>query len=1011
VTVLFSDVTGSTTLGERLDPESMRRVLGRYFERSRVVLEHHGGTVEKFIGDAVMAVFGVPQLHEDDALRAVRAAVDLRRELQALNVALERELGLQLETRTGINTGEVVAGAGQTLVTGDAVNVAARLEQVAEPGAILIGDATHRLVKDAVTAELLDPLSLKGKSGGVRAWRLDSVLEDVPGLARRLDARLVGRERELERLLAAYREAVAGSSCQLFTVLGPAGIGKSRLGQAFAESVQRDALVLHGHCLPYGEGITYWPLGEIVRSLGGEAALGQALEDAEDGALIGTRIRSAVGLSAAPAGNHETFWAIRRLFEELARERPLVVVLDDLHWAEPTFLDLVEYLATFTVSAAVVILCLARADLLDLRPTWSAPRPAAGCLTLTPLSDTEAAELVEVLAGAGQSNGDAARVIEAAEGNPLFLEQLLAMLEEDGGEARTLPPTIHALLAARLDRLEPDERSVLERAAVEGRVFHRGAVGELSADDVRPELAHHLMTLVRKELVGPDRATFVGEDAFRFLHILIRDAAYGGMSKALRAELHERFAGWLERSARGSLEEHEEILGYHLEQASLLRGELGLADGRVHELARMAAERLGAAGRRALARGDDAGAGKLLSRAVELLPARDPLRVELLPRLGQTLFLTAEFERAETVLREAVEHAEATGATAIAADACLGLLTLRIVTDPGTDLDEAWGELQGLIDVLERAGDDVGLARAALLADLIHHHRCQARERERAIERGLLHARRAGAVRVEAGLLARLAETLWLGPTPVAEAMRRCEEIVAQSDEMPAARATALHCLGALSAMAGQFDHARRLSAESRALWRQLGLKIAHAISALPRGVIERLAGDRGAAESAFRAGYAELEEMGETAALSSFAWYLADLLIERGALEEAEQLSRVGEQLAQAGDVDAQVGWRCTRARLLARRGESEAALGLAAEALARARGTDFSQLVGAALQASGDVLEACGRRAEASAHFAEAAAVYETKGDIVSAAAVRERVSAATGSRPARDPPPRAS
>jgi class 3 adenylate cyclase len=404
VTVVFADVAGSTALGEAVDPEATRRVMESFFAEARRSLERHGGTVEKFIGDAVMAVFGIPLLHDDDALRAVRAATELRERLAVLNEELERDWGVRIAVRIGINTGEVVAGdeaTGEPFATGDAVNLAARLEQAAGAGEILVGDPTHRLLREAIRVEAVKPLALRGKGERVPAWRLLEVLPDVPAFTSSLRAPFVGREAELAELEAAFARATGEGACRLVTVLGPPGIGKSRLARELVAAVGEQARVVVGRCVPYGEGITYWPLAEIVHQVASHdpAAIAELVGGDEDAGLIADRIAGAVGHAEAEGRSEEIAWAVRKLLEALARERPVVVVLDDVHWAEPTFLDLIEYLAGFT-SGPVLLLALARPDLLDERASWTVPRPHASPIFLEPLSEEEAEELIEKAGGA-----------------------------------------------------------------------------------------------------------------------------------------------------------------------------------------------------------------------------------------------------------------------------------------------------------------------------------------------------------------------------------------------------------------------------------------------------------------------------------------------------------------------------------------------------------------------------------------------------------------------------------
>ena len=567
VTILFCDLVGSTALGESTDPEALRARMRRYFEDLRVILERHGGTVEKFVGDAVMAVFGIPVSHEDDALRAVRSAAEMQ--------AAISEHGL--EARIGVNTGEVVVGGqGETLVTGDAVNVAARLEQAAGAGVVLIGAETHSLVRDAVRVEAVQPLALKGKAQPVEAFSVLDVLPESEGLARHPEALLVGRKRERNRLWRDFEDVLDERSCRLVTLLGPAGIGKSRLVADFLERIGDAADVLRGRCLSYGEGITYWPLVEILISIG-----------VEPETIIGT----------SPA---ETQLAFRRLLEARASDRPQVVVVDDLQWAEPVFIDLVEHVADLSRDAPIFLLCVARTELLDIRPEWGGGKLNATSILLEPLGDDECEALIEnLLGGTHLEGGLRERITAASAGNPLYVEEMLAMVREHGGDGEIIvPPTIHALLQARIDSLDGDVRVVMERGSVEGEVFHRGAVAELSPALVRADVQSHLTTLVRKELIRSTSPTFPEDEGYRFRHLLIRDAAYESLPKATRAELHEQFADWL---SRHELVEGDEIVGYHLEQAHRYRAEL---DGSDAALARTRAScvRLSRSGRARSAR-------------------------------------------------------------------------------------------------------------------------------------------------------------------------------------------------------------------------------------------------------------------------------------------------------------------------------------------------------------------------------------------------------------------------
>ena len=541
VTVLFCDVSGSTAMGERLDPESTRRVMSRYFDAMREAIERHGGTVEKFIGDAVMAVFGVPVVHEDDALRAVRAAADMRAALAELNEELDRDWGVRIESRIGVNTGEVVAGEGQTLAVGDAVNVAARLEQGAAPGETLLGASTHRLVRDAVEAEPADPLDAKGKSEPVAAFRLIGLVEGAEFIPRRLDSPLVGRENELAQLQRAYDHAVSERVAYQFTLLGAAGIGKSRLVRELEDRV--DATLLAGRCLPYGEGITYWPLAEI-EPLAGEIDFG--------------------------ANRDEIALQTRRILERMAREQPLVLVFDDLQWAEPTFLDLVDHVTDLARDAPLLLLCVARPELLDHRPGWGGGKLNATTMLLEALTDGR------VDAARRQPAPDPRRRRDRRSASPRPRRATRSSSRRCWRWSPTVPtanspyrrrsrPCWRRDSTASRRTSAPPSNAQQSRARSSGRPHSPASFPSALAG----RLAEIQQSLVRKDLVRP-----AGEDTYRFKHLLLRDAAYEALPKERRADLHERFADWIAENAPGL----EEILGYHLEQAYGYRAELGPVD-------------------------------------------------------------------------------------------------------------------------------------------------------------------------------------------------------------------------------------------------------------------------------------------------------------------------------------------------------------------------------------------------------------------------------------------------
>jgi class 3 adenylate cyclase len=657
VTVVFVDVVGSTELGERLDAESLREVMSRYFHAMSAAVERHGGRVEKFIGDAVMAVFGIPVLHEDDALRAVRAAADMRGALGPLNEELERAHDVRIQVRVGVATGEVVASrvvGEQRFATGDVTNVAARLEQAAGPGEILIGDSTLHLVRHAVTVEPVGPLALKGKGQPVTASRLVAVGE----VGRRRGAPIVGRQDELALLGHALDRVVVENSCRLVTVVGAPGVGKSRLVEELLRSRSGGATVLHGRCLSYGVGITFWPIRGVVAEAAGltgdesaesaRAKIRSLVAAAPDADLIVERVAEAIGVGESLPAQRGTAWAIGRLFEELARRQPLVVVFDDIHWGEPTFLDLVESIATQSRPAPILLLCLARPDLLELRPGWGGGAQNAARLALAPLDEGSVGQLVDNLLGATNLSPQLRhRIASVTEGNPLFVEEVVATLIEEGRldawSELSLPPTVQALLGARLDRLAREDRVVLERGAVEGKAFHPDAVVALSPDEERAHVDERLRRLVEREFLLPGPASLLGERTFVFRHQLLRDVAYESVPKALRSELHEQFAGWLEAKAADHAQDFDEILGHHLQRAYAYRQDLGPVDERGRVLAARASDHLGTAGLAAYARGDAAGAANLLARAMTLSPSGGASRGELRRRLDDARFELGEY--------------------------------------------------------------------------------------------------------------------------------------------------------------------------------------------------------------------------------------------------------------------------------------------------------------------------------------------------------------------------------
>ena len=1019
VTVVFADVTGSTALGERLDPEALRRVMERYFDRMAAVIEAHGGTVEKFIGDAVMAVFGVPRLHEDDALRAVRAAAEMRAALGQLNEELERGHGVGLAARIGVNTGEVVSGdasAGQRLVTGDAVNVAARLEQAAAPGQILLGEPTQRLVKDAVEVEPVEALELKGKSVPVAAFRLVSVSVDTAGHERHLDSPMVGRTKELSLLEHALERAIGERTSHLFTLMGPAGVGKSRLVAEFLSDAASDALVLRGRCLSYGEGITFFPLDDLVHQAAGihqrdpaeeaRRKLFAIVEGASDAERIASLVAGLFGWTA-PGSNEDAFWAVRKMLEHLARDRPVVVVFDDIHWAEPTFLDLIDHLSDWTRDAAVLVLCIARPELLEVRPGWGGGKLNATSILLEPLPADEAAALVDNLLGRADVPSAARdRILEAAEGNPLFVEEMLAMLIDDGLlrledgvwrsvedlAAVTIPPTIQLLLAARLDRLDAEERGVIERGAVEGKVFHAGAVTTLSPDALRPNVRSRLLALARKELIRPDRPEFAGEDAFRFRHLLIRDAAYHAMPKEQRAQLHELFADWLDGTAHDRMAEYEEILAHHLEQAYRYRVELGAVDDRVRALRARAVDHLLASAFRADERGDLASAKALLERSVEL--AEDGQRARALLGLAELLPELGEFSRGYEVAIEAIDAAEAVGDRAAAIRAELVRVLTKGSVDRTRTMAQGLEEAEAALADAERLGEPDVRDRALLAVALERFFNGQTAAAMELIEELFERASATMARRDRVEIAGQLVVNSYFGSVPVEDALEVLDRTAGLRGESFTAQAHDLRVRGALFGMLGRFEEARAMFDEADTLFDELGGPSAKTTTGQVVAETFRREGRLDLAERLLRDMNANYEAMGETGFNSTVCALLAQVLCDQGRFDEAEPFAERSRELSAEDDFASQSEWRAARARILADRGRYDEALELVDQALAISGVTDYLDWQGEGHEVRGEVLAAAGRGDDARAAYGEALDRFERKGNVVSAGRVRERI-----------------
>jgi DNA-binding SARP family transcriptional activator len=980
-TILFADLADSTALAVSLDPETLRTVLRRYFEAVSAAVAQHGGTLEKFIGDAVVAVFGTPLAHEDDTLRAVRAAVDVRAAVAGLDESLERELEVSLGVRVGLATGEVLAGGapGEPLATGQAVTVAARLQQEGGPGEITVDELTRRLTAGACRFEALAELDLRGLRRPVPAFRLVELVPGASPVARRLDAPLVGRDRDLAVLREAYASALSERALHTVTVVGAAGIGKSRLTRELVDALAGEATVLVGRCLSYGESVTFQPLRDALGSADGVTA---ALRGQPDAAAIAARLE-AVFRSDTAVPADEVPWAFRRYCETLAAARPLVLALDDLHWAEPALLDLVEYLAASSNEAPILLVCVARDELAAERPGF----PGAGeHVTLEPLSDEETDALVDHLLPESALDPETrGHLVARAEGNPLFLEQLVAHMAETG--RLELPPTLRALLAARLDRLGPGERSVLERAAIVGRDFALGDVTGLLDAAVATTASAHLDVLVRRGFLLPAH-----DGSFRFRHGLIHDAAYRSAPKALRAELHERLADILARKGAD-----DELVGYHLEQAYLVRTTLAPADRHAQRLAEDAGRRLGAAGIRAWKRGEAGGASNLLSRSATLLPAADEERRELLCELGIALNTAGESVRAAAALEEAASIAARAGDRRVELRARMEQLARRLLDEAGaaTELLEL---VEQAIPLFESLGDHRSLGRAWMLAGWVQGG-TYARHVEwrHSAERALVEYRSAGWP--PATCVGQIAAAAYGGPTHAAAGAARCLELLQNDVDDRAGEANVTAHLGGFEAMLGRFDEAEASLARSRSLYLDLGRAPTVITTVAPiQAAAARLAGKPEAAEAILQGSCASLKESHLWFNLATQAAELADVLALLGRDAEANAWCEIAKRRALDEDLGAQIAWRVAAARSLTNVGRTKKALTVAREAVALAAATDAVNLRATVYLVLARALGAAGDAAGAENAFCTALRLFEEKGNAAAVArASAERAAAA--------------
>jgi DNA-binding SARP family transcriptional activator len=975
VTVVFCDLASAAPPGGSRDPEASQALMARAFERAAAIVATYGGSVKRLTGDALVAVFGMPVVHEDDAVRALRAALELREALPEFGV----------EPRLGVNSGEVVTDSGDALVTGEAVNLAARLQQAAGAGEILAGAETWALAGGAVEGEELEPLELTGKAERSPAFRL---LEVGKLPERSHQSLFVGRSREIELLLEAWARVVGDGRCELVTVVGAPGVGKSRLAAELIAGLE--AAVVAGRCLSYGEGIGYRPVVEVVEQLDARPA------DTFAASILDTLL----GENETATTPDEIAWAFRKLLEQ---EAPLLVLFDDIQWGEETFLDLVEQ-AGLLCAGPVLLLCLARPELAERRPNWQV------ALRLEPLARNEVEQLFPASVPAGLRE----RIARAAGGNPLFVTEMAAMATS-GGDQVTVPATLRALLAARLDQLEAAERGVLESGSVEGEVFHRGAVQALGASGtpVGPRLA----ALVRRELIRPGRPLLPGEDGFRFCHLLIRDAAYEALPKATRAELHERFAGWIEQYG-GELVERDELVGYHLQQAYRYLEELGASESETGPLGEKAAGFLAAAGRRAAIRGDYRAVVNLLESALSLGVPDLSERLQLQVELGLALGQTGRRAEAEALLDATVEAAAEHGERGLAARARVRVSAFRLGGDPKVGAPETIPVAEQAIRTLEAVGDALGLAEAELLLDEALSRAGRRAESLAALERALAHAQLAGATAIRRRIVEMLADRICAGPMPVEEGIKRLEAIIGANGDDRVLEAVVRRQLAFTLAMAGRFSEAHAHVEASRPILDEVNLT--HATWGYSRWQVSRtleLTGDVEAAEKdliALWLYYRNSRGQASSAPAMHASATLALLCCDQNRWEEAAEYLSYGEEVDRSPPPYGKVyafKRLSARARLAAHAGSHADAVGLAQAAVPLAAAFGNPNHEALAWLTLGEVERAAGNQAEADDAVERALELYDRKGNVAAATRVRATSGLASRRRPSPGAPGRPS
>jgi len=984
VTVLCLVLHVASSSGTALDPEAHEAVNEHSVSRLSAILERHGGKLAISAGERLAGVFGAASVHEDDALRAARASLEARSALVAEADLVLRRYGASLECRFGVATAEaLVGGPGPLRFAGDAEAQAVALAEAAEAGQILISRQTQELAAAAIETD----------DAGSDRFILRSAHAAVRPLALRLDAPLVGRNEEIRQLEAACVQAAREQVTVLVTVIGEAGLGKTRLVHELAERLGHEVNVLTGRCLHYGEGITFWPLREVVREAGADPdspeVIKKLLGDEADATHVADRLSRALSPSNQGRSDAaEIFWAARRLLETLARSRPLLVIFEDLHWAEPTFLDLVESLAIQPGRSPLVLVCNARPELLEQRPAWAAGTERVVSIELTPLADAASAALLESLAGDQPiARSIRARVLETAAGNPLYLEQLAVSLSEQAeSQARpVLPPTIEALLTARLQRLGPGASSVLACAAVIGKNFREDAVRELLPPEARGPLSRNLQTLIAKRLVerGPPGVNPVEDYGFR--HILIQEAAYRTIPKSLRADLHHRFADWLEYVFLTPAMQRPEILGYHLEQSVRYLSEVRPAEAQSSPLSRRAAVHLENAGRAANDRDDAQAAVNLLTRAAALLPPDDPALARLYTGLGTALTEVGQLERARATLDQAQRIAAADGDEGQRAHARVQALLLGLKLAANKAAKEIAQALPELRNEFDRGPDEVGLCQTLRLEAAVSWIHGRSADAEEAWRHAAEYARRTSDRSELTEILGWLASAALYGPTPALDGIRRCEDYLGEVGNHPRGQAVILNHMAGLYAMQDELETAHVTLSRAKSYLDTLGPTMTAAITQ-PAAFIAMMAGDPATAEMHLRFAFEALSLMGDRGNRGTAAALLARAIMGQGEkrYDEASELIAISQEAAAGEDLITEIIGQGLSARMLADRGRHTEATELASSAVALAAQTDLLSQHADALLDLAHVLAASGRFPGAHDAATQALDLFQRKGNL---------------------------